>query len=65
MAQGHGMVLAMHLKKLLKNSQKFLHLMNKAFDNLNSIQCVQHVHEKLRCSPENEVSECVKSELRA
>ena len=51
MAQGHGMVLAMHLEKLLRGSQKFLPLMTTKFDNLDSIQCVRYIHEKLVSSP--------------
>lgn len=47
MAQGHGMVLAMHLIKMIKSSRKFVHLMTKTFDNLKNIQCVGYIHDKL------------------
>ena len=44
----HGMVLSVQLLKLLKSSRKFLMLLTKNYDSVNSIQCIEPVHHKLR-----------------
>lgn len=48
MTQGHGMVLAMHLMKLLKSSRKFVDLMTNKFNHLKSIHCLRSIHQKLK-----------------
>ena len=45
--KGHGMVLALHMVKQLKSSQKFSELLTKHFDyTYNSLHCLQPFHEE-------------------
>lgn len=48
MVQGHGMVLALHLMKLLKSSRRFTDLMTKKFDALKNISCLKSIHLQLQ-----------------
>ncbi len=50
MVQGHGMVLSLHLVKLLKSSRKFVHLMTKRYDDLKNISCIGGIHQELKVS---------------
>ena len=47
-AMDHGMVLALHLIKLLKSSQKFVDLMTKKYDSLRVINCLKPIHCRLQ-----------------
>ena len=48
-ARGHGMVLALHIMKLLKSSRRFTDLLTKKFDAICSgINCLQPVHMQLK-----------------
>ena len=49
MALRHGMVLALHLIKLLKSSGKFVDLMTKN-DSLRDINCLEPIHCQLQVS---------------
>lgn len=44
----HGLVLAMHLMKLLKSSRKFIDLMSKNFQHMSNIDCLQQIHTELK-----------------
>ena len=44
----HGMVLALHLIKLLKSSRKFTDLMTSKFDSLRNINCLRAIHDQLQ-----------------
>ena len=46
----HGMVLALHLIKLLKSSRKFVDLMTKKYDSLRDICCLKPIHDQLQVS---------------
>lgn len=48
MAQGNGMVLAIHLMKLLKSFRRFTDIITKKFDDLKNIKCLRFVHDKLK-----------------
>lgn len=47
MARDHGMVLALHLMRLLNSSRQFTHLITNMFDNLRSVSCMKLVHQEL------------------
>ncbi len=47
MVQGHGMVLSLHLMKLLKSSRRFIDLMTKRYDSLKNISCLTSIHLEL------------------
>ena len=47
-AHRHGMVLAMHLIKLLKSSRRFVDLITKEVDDLKCITCLGSVRQKLK-----------------
>ena len=47
---GHGMVLALHLIKLLKSLRKFVDLMTKKYDSLQDIGCLKPIHDQLQVS---------------
>ena len=49
-ASGHGMVLALHLMKLLKSSRKFTDLMTRHYDPLKGINCLRPIHMQLQVS---------------
>ena len=44
----HGMVLALHLIKLLKSSRKFTDLMTLKYDALRNISCLRSIHDQLQ-----------------
>ena len=46
----HGMVLALHLIKLLKSSRKFVDLMTKKYDSIRNIGCLEPIHCQLQVS---------------
>ena len=46
----HGMVLALHLIKLLKSSRKFVDLMTEKYDSLRDIDCLKPIHCQLQVS---------------
>ena len=46
--KGHGMVLAMHMVKLLKSSRKFSEMLTKKYDSIcHGLHCLQTFHEQL------------------
>ena len=46
---GHGMVLTLHLLKILKSSRKFVDLMTTKFETLcKEIECLRPIHDKLQ-----------------
>ena len=49
--KGHGMVLAMHMVKLLKSSRKFSEMLTKKYDSIcHGLHCLQTFHEQLTVS---------------
>ena len=48
MALGHGLVLSLHLIKLLKSSRKFADLMTSKYDSLKDIGCLKPIHLQLQ-----------------
>lgn len=48
MTLGHGMVLSLHLIKLLKSSRKFTDLMTNKYDSLKDISCLKQIHLQLQ-----------------
>ena len=49
--KGHGMVLAMHMVKLLKSSRKFSEILTKKYDSIcHGLNCLQTFHEQLTLS---------------
>ena len=49
---GHGMVVALHLLKVLKSSRKFIELMTTNSEVLRKVECLWGIHEQLqvRCN---------------
>jgi len=50
-SRGHGMVLALHMMKLLKSSRKFTELLTTKYDSIcRGLNCLQPFHEQLDVS---------------
>lgn len=52
MTLGHGMVLSLHLIKLLKSSRKFTNLMTHKYDSVRGITCLEPIHRQLQVQRE-------------
>lgn len=50
MKLAHGMVLALHLTKLLMSPRRFIYIMTKYSDPLNKINCLEPIHQQLQVS---------------
>ena len=48
-AQGHGMVVALHMLKLLKSTRRFSELMTTKYDSIcRGIDCLKPLHDQLK-----------------